>query len=97
MHAQDGGGPLAHMLEYKFHSDGTYEMSGYPPIRENGRFSVQSRDKDSFTLRLTDRRGCGPCSPQNPMETRKDLAAAATLTANGRTLTFQGLTLTRSK
>lgn len=94
------GGPIAATATWTFRGD-RYQMEGYPSIAEQGTFAVTANARAangtrSLTLRFTAVRGCGPCSGITPtLDALPDLERQATLSADGRTLTLNGMPLRR--
>lgn len=79
---------------YTFKADGTFEMSGYPPIKVKGRWQVTERAPGRLRLKLTEQDMTGPgmgTSRWNDQDAWGDLGE------EGRSFTYQGKTLRRSK
>jgi len=77
---------------YDFKSDGTFEMSGYPPIQVKGKWRVVERAPGRLRLELTDQEMSSPGMDKNPWA---DQNAWGDLSDQGRTFTYQGKTLRR--
>ena len=46
---------MSWMLEYTFGSDGSYKMTGYPPITESGRLDVEPGEAGHYLLKFSQR------------------------------------------
>jgi len=81
------GRRMSWYAEYDFRSDGTFLMTGYPPISVNGKCAVVGREKGRVHLRLTERKMSGSPWP--------DIDEWAPLSDDGKTLKFDNKTFTR--
>jgi hypothetical protein len=94
------GGPISTTATWTFRAD-RYEMQGYPSIAERGTYAVTANVRAAdgtraLTVRFTGVRGCGPCSGVTPtLVALPDLERRATLSADGLTLTLNGIPLRR--
>ena len=87
----DAPGP-SWMKEYDLRSDGTFEMTGYPPILVSGRWKVAERDGSRFRIVLTE---------QTMKTSKRDKGSAWAdqdqwATLEGARLKWQDATFTRS-
>ena len=79
---------------YDFKSNGTFEMSGYPPIEVKGRWQVVERSPGKLRLKLTDQE----MSIFGRDKTRwSDEDDWGELTDGGRTFTYRGKIFRKSK
>ncbi len=53
--APPGQESMSWMLEYTFLSDGTYKMTGYPPITESGHLDVLAEKAGHYILKFSQR------------------------------------------
>ena len=60
----DQGDGHAAYLDVTF-TPGFFEMQGYPPLEQSGRYRVVSSDGDTLTLRLTEQEGDLPTDDQD--------------------------------
>lgn len=74
------------MKEYELRADGTFVMTGYPPIRVTGRWSVPERDGARFRVVLSGQKMTVP--PSDEASAWNDQDDWAVL--EGRTLEWQG-------
>ncbi len=49
----------AWFLDWTF-KDGSFEVTGYPPLHQTGKYQIVSSDGDTLTLKLTDQQGDWP-------------------------------------
>ena len=92
------GGPIQSSLTWRFHGS-SYGMDGYPAIGENGRLAITSDVANadgsrSVAVHFSASRQCdGPCAP-GAGQPREDRDVPMVLSADGRSLTFGGITYT---
>ena len=79
---------------WDFKADGTFEMSGYPPIEVRGRWQVTERAPGRLRLRLTEQEMSAPGMDRSRWN---DQDAWGDLSGGGRTFTFEGKTLRRAQ
>ncbi len=71
---------MSWLSEYQLSSDGTFVMSGYPPIEMTGRYAVAEQSGARLRLVFTGRVMAGSPAP--------DLDTWAEISADGQTLSF---------
>ena len=78
--SQKGPG-MSWQLEYKLAADGTFQMTGYPPIMVTGKWAVPERDGRKLRIVLTAQKMASDSWP--------DRDGWAELSADGKSLTWQ--------
>ncbi|HKE14947.1 MAG TPA: hypothetical protein VKB80_08795 [Kofleriaceae bacterium] len=78
---------------WDFRPDGTFEMSGYPPILVKGRWQVTERAPGRLRLQLTEQEMSAPGMDSSRWDDQNDWGD---LTDGGRTFRFAGKTLRRA-
>jgi hypothetical protein len=53
----NSGHPFHWFLEYTFSCDGTFVLTGYPPLSQKGKYRVLSTDEDKLILELYEQSG----------------------------------------
>jgi hypothetical protein len=79
-----GGPGMAWQLEYRLAADGTFQMTGYPPIAVTGRWAVRERDGRKLRIVLTQQKMASGAWP--------DRDGWAELSADGKSLSWQDKT-----
>ena len=51
------GHPFHWFLEYTFNSDGSFMLTGYPPLMQKGKYRVVKSEDDKLTLELYEQSG----------------------------------------
>ena len=62
--------PFSWMKEYTFYSDGTYLMTGYPPIEDRGSYEISSRADSGWKVRLYNRIFQNESAPEALLEVK---------------------------
>jgi hypothetical protein len=78
---------------YDFKSDGSFSMSGYPPIDVKGRWKVGKREAGKIELTLFEQKMTAPGMGASDWS---DQTGWAELGADGRTFTWNGQTFTKN-
>lgn len=76
-----GGPGMSWQLEYKLAADGTFQMTGYPPIAVTGTWAVREREGRKLRIVLTHQKMASGAWP--------DRDGWAELSADGKSLTWQ--------
>ena len=79
--------------DYEFKTNGTFIMTGYPPIEVNGRWEVLEKAPGKLRVRLSKQRMKAP--HQADETDRADTEGWGELSPDGRTFSFDGSRLTR--
>jgi hypothetical protein len=85
----DKGHGMSWFAEYTFRTDGTFLMTGYPPISVEGKVAVTGRDGRRLHIVLTQRKMGSSDWP--------DLDKWGELSADGKTLSYDEKTFQRQK
>lgn len=62
------GQPFSWMKEYTFSSDGTYVMTGYPPIEDHGSYEISAQIDSGWKVRLYNRIFQNEAAPEVVLE-----------------------------
>jgi hypothetical protein len=84
---KDGAPGMGWQLEYTLAGDGSFKMTGYPPIAVTGRWAVPERDGRKLRIVLTEQKMGGGAWP--------DRDGWAELSDDGKSLKWQDKTFTR--
>jgi hypothetical protein len=79
--ADKSGRAMRWQLDYRLAADGSFQMTGYPPISVSGRWAVRERDGRKLRIVLREQKMGGGSWP--------DRDAWAELSADGKSLTWQ--------